>query len=67
VAVTVFGDTACAKPLASTMISFNQKEVCVDTPSGSNLGSMSATLTYQAGQCTPRVTKYIPITMCCLR
>jgi hypothetical protein len=64
--VTVFGDAACATPLGSTSVSSNAS-ACFDVPTGSTIAGVRATPpTYQAGTCTPMLTKSKVSTLCCL-
>ncbi len=65
--VTLFADDACTQPIGSTPITTDDPTVCVDVPPGSALGSKSATLpNYQAGTCSPKLTKSVISTLCCL-
>jgi hypothetical protein len=64
--MTVFGDGACSKPLASTTVSSNQPPMCVPVAPGSTLGGMTATSsTYHSGACAPVLDKNPVSTMCC--
>lgn len=66
--VTVYGDGACSKALASASVSSDQPAACVDVAAGSALGGMEATSPiYHAGTCAPTLTKNPVTTMCCLQ
>ena len=64
--VTVFGDASCSTPLGSTSVS-SSASACIDVPPGSTIAGVRATPpTYQAGTCTPMLTKSKVSTLCCL-
>lgn len=65
--VTLFADDACTQPIGSAPVTTEDSAVCANVPPGSTLGSKAtAPLTYHAGTCTPKLTKSVVSTLCCL-